>query len=80
MAGPAGVTLAMNVVPTVAPPAPGVVAVMVTGPAVLPAVRVGALACPSAPVVAVALDAPPPKLAEPAVTVNVTTDPGTGLP
>ncbi len=80
VAGGPGSTVSLNVVPTVAPPVVAVVALRVTGPEVVPAVKVGELARPSAPVVAVTLDAPPPKVAEPELTVNVTTAPATGLP
>ncbi len=64
VAGGPGCTVSLNDVPTV-PPSVGVYAVTATGPGVLPALRVGAVARPSGPVVAVALDAPPGKLAEP---------------
>ncbi len=59
---------------------PVVLALTVAGPGVAPAFRVGEVACPLVSVVAVAVLAPPGKLAEPDVTVNVTLWPRTGRP
>ncbi|GAA4546829.1 hypothetical protein GCM10023175_29870 [Pseudonocardia xishanensis] len=69
----AAVTVAVNVVPTSASvDAPdALVAVMVTGPGVVPAVSAGAVATPSAPVCTVAVGDPANE-ALPEVTENTT--------